>query len=86
MPVAVKRRERVSVELRSGGIRITFNGMALDNGAVNEIIEVENLQTRERFMATVTARGKVVAGDIKKDKKTQENTDNTAQAKKEGER
>lgn len=87
MPIAVKRRERVSVELNKGGIRITFNGMALDNGAVDQVIEVENLQTRERFMATVTARGKVVAGDIGKDKQKQaEQQDDKTQTQKEGER
>jgi len=62
LPVAVKRRERVSVELNKRGIKITFNAVAHDDGAVGETIEVENTLTRERFRATVVGRGKVVAG------------------------
>ena len=69
LPVAVKRRERVSVELKSPGVKITFNGVAQDEGAVGETIEVENALTRERFSAVVVARGKVVAGErIQEDK------------------
>lgn len=62
MPTAVGRRERVSVELRSPGVKITFIGMAMGEGAVGEVIEVENMKTGERFSATIVGRGKVVAG------------------------
>jgi len=62
MPIAVHRRQRVTVELRSGGIRISFNGMAHADGAIGDTVEVENLQTGERITATVIARGRVEAG------------------------
>lgn len=63
LPIAVSRRQRVAVELNNGGIKITFNGIAHSDGAVGETIEVENAKTKQRFTATVVARGKVVAGD-----------------------
>ncbi|MFN3168662.1 MAG: flagellar basal body P-ring formation chaperone FlgA [Phycisphaeraceae bacterium] len=73
LPVAVNRRERVSVELRSRGLKITFNGIAQDEGAVGERIEVQNPQTKEVFVATVQRRGLVVveepAGEASHDKR-----------------
>lgn len=69
LPIAVTRRQRVSVELNSGGIKITFNGIAQNEGAVGETIEVLNTKTNQRFNATVVARGKVVAGDAIQAKK-----------------
>ncbi|MEO0475384.1 MAG: flagellar basal body P-ring formation chaperone FlgA [Planctomycetota bacterium] len=69
LPVAVKRRQRVAVELNNGGIKITFNGIAQSEGAVGETIEVQNAATGQRFNATVVARGKVVAGDAIQPKK-----------------
>ena len=72
LPIAVGRRQRVAVELNTGGIRITFNGIAQNEGAIGEAIEVENAKTGEKFTATVVGRGKVVAGqritDQKEDK------------------
>lgn len=62
-PIAVRRRQRVSVELLSRGLKITFNGIAQEEGAVSDQIEVENPHTKERFTATVVGRGKVVAGE-----------------------
>lgn len=62
LPTAVGRRQRVSVELDTGGIKITFNGIAQDEGAVGETIEVVNATTKQRFTATIVGRGKVVAG------------------------
>lgn len=61
-PLAVKRRERVSVELDTGGIRITFNGIAHSEGAIGETVEIENQLTKQRLSATVLARGRVLAG------------------------
>lgn len=69
LPIAVRRRERVRVELRSPGIAITFNGVAHDEGSVGDTIEVENQQTKERFAATIVARGKVVAGEQTRENK-----------------
>lgn len=72
LPVAVKRRERVTVELKTPGVKITFNGIAQDEGAVGETIEVENPKTKQRFNATVVGRGKVEAGqDLKQQKEKQ---------------
>lgn len=63
LPIAVTRRQRVSVEFNAGGIKIAFNGIAQSEGAVGDNIEVQNAKTGQRFNATVVARGKVVAGD-----------------------
>lgn len=62
MPIAVRRRERVLVELKAPGVMISFNGMALAEGSVGESIEVENTKTGEKFLATIVSRGKVAAG------------------------
>lgn len=72
LPIAVSRRQRVSVELNTGGIKITFNGIAQSEGAVGETIEVQNAKTGQRFTATVIARGKVVAGQAIEPKKEDE--------------
>lgn len=63
LPVAVTRRQRVTVELNNGGIQIMFNGVAQGEGAVGETIEVLNSKTGQRFNATVVGKGKVIAGD-----------------------
>lgn len=63
LPIAVTRRQRVSVELNNGGIKITFNGIAQSEGAIGETVEVQNAKTGQRFNAIVVANGKVVAGD-----------------------
>ncbi len=72
LPIAVTRRQRVSVELDTGGIKITFNGIAQSEGAVGETIEVQNAKTGQRFNAAVIARGKVAAGDAIQPKKEDE--------------
>lgn len=69
LPIAVTRRQRVSVELNTGGIKITFNGVAHSEGAIGETIEVENSKSGQRFNATVVAKGKVVAGQAIQPKK-----------------
>lgn len=69
MPLAVHRRERVSVEMRVPGVKITFTGMARDQGSVGDSIEVENLETKEVFNAKIVGPGKVVAGEKVQDKK-----------------
>ena len=69
MPLAVKRRSSVAVQYESGGIKITFNGIALEEGAVDDQVQVENTLTKERFTATVVGRGKVVAGDTNQTEK-----------------
>jgi flagella basal body P-ring formation protein FlgA len=63
LPVAVNRRERVSVELHRRGLKIAFNGIAQDEGAVGARIEVQNPMTKEVFVATVKRRGLVVVGE-----------------------
>lgn len=68
MPTAVHRRERVRVELKTPGVKISFNGIAHDEGSVGDVIEVENPQTKQRFNATIVGRGKVVAGEVKQEK------------------
>lgn len=63
LPIAVGRRQRVAVQLNSGGIKITFNGIAQSAGSVGETIEVLNAKTNQRFTATIVGPGQVVAGD-----------------------
>lgn len=62
LPTAVKRRGQVAVELKTSGVKITFNAIAQEEGAVGDTIEVLNPLTKERFVATVAGRGKVIAG------------------------
>ncbi|MEM9345165.1 MAG: flagellar basal body P-ring formation chaperone FlgA [Planctomycetota bacterium] len=63
-PTVVNRRQRVAVELNTGGIKITFNGVAQAEGAKGDTIEVLNPKTGQRFNATVTGPGKVAAGQV----------------------
>lgn len=64
MPLAVRRRQQVTVELNARGVKITFNGVAHDEGAIGEQIEIENTTTKERFTATIIGKGRVAAGVI----------------------
>lgn len=68
-PVAVKRRQQIAIELNHGGIKITFNGIAQEQGAVGEAIEVFNPKTKQRFTGTIVGPGKVVAGEVIQSKK-----------------
>jgi flagella basal body P-ring formation protein FlgA len=52
-PVLVKRGEVVTVSSQAGGIRIRTTARARRDGARGELVEVESLETRERFDARV---------------------------------
>lgn len=58
-PVWVKRRSAVVIHSVAAGVRITTQGMALDEGREGELIRVQNVQSEEAFMAQVTGPSEV---------------------------
>jgi flagella basal body P-ring formation protein FlgA len=52
-PLLVKRGEVISVSSQAGGIRVRTTARARENAARGELVQVESLDTRERFMARV---------------------------------
>ncbi|MBF0177893.1 MAG: flagellar basal body P-ring formation protein FlgA [Magnetococcales bacterium] len=58
-PMAVDRGEPVKVRLHRGGLKIETSGVALAKGRVGESIEVQNPDSRRRFLARVVGPGRV---------------------------
>jgi flagella basal body P-ring formation protein FlgA len=52
-PLLVKRNETVTVFARGGGIQVRTAARARQNGARGELVQVESLETRERYDAVV---------------------------------
>ena len=52
-PVLIKRGEMISVSSHAGGIRVRTTARARQDGAKGEIVQVESLETRERYDARV---------------------------------
>ena len=52
-PVIVKRGELITVGSQSGGIRVRTSGKALQDGAKDELIAVESLESKQRYDARV---------------------------------
>jgi flagella basal body P-ring formation protein FlgA len=52
-PVLVKRGEVITVVSQGGGIRVSTTARARQDGARGELVQVESLETRERFDARV---------------------------------
>jgi len=59
-PADVLRGERVRVEIRSGGARVTLEGEAQSSGRRGEIVGVRNPANGKLLRATVADRGRVV--------------------------
>ncbi len=56
----IRRGELVRVRLEQGGIRITTRGVAMNNGALREVIAVRNPVSRKIYQARVVGNGEVV--------------------------
>lgn len=54
-PQLVKRGEVIAVVSQMGGLRVRTTARALQNGVKGELIQVESLETRQRYDARVTA-------------------------------
>ncbi len=54
-PILVKRRDKIQVVARRGGIKVTMQALAIDDGAEGDTIAVERLdESKARFLARVT--------------------------------
>lgn len=58
-PILVRRGEEIAVISQGGGIRIRATARARQDGSLGELIQVESLESRDRFDARVTGRGEV---------------------------
>ena len=56
-PVLVKKGSLVTVKLRSNKLLLTARGRALQNGGLDDIIRVQNLQSSRTYDALVTGMG-----------------------------
>jgi flagella basal body P-ring formation protein FlgA len=56
-PVLIKRGEVISVSSHAGGIRVRTTARARQDGAKGDVVQVESLETRERFDARVVGVG-----------------------------
>lgn len=54
-PQMIKRGEVITVASQIGGLRVRTTARALQNGFKGELVQVESLETRERYDARVTA-------------------------------
>jgi len=59
-PLLVKRGEDVAIYARSGGIQVRTTARARQEGARGELIQVESLDTRERYDAVVVGAREAV--------------------------
>lgn len=56
----IKRGELVHVVLQQGGINVSTRGLAMGNGALQDIITVKNPTSKKYYQARVVAPGEVV--------------------------
>jgi len=59
LPILVQRGDRVEVRVLGGGIMVTTNGKALEEGSESALIEVETMDPRKRLLARVVGPGLV---------------------------
>lgn len=59
-PVVVKRGELISVSSQSSGIRVRTTARALQDSSRGDLVQVESLETKEKFDARVIGPGKAV--------------------------
>jgi flagella basal body P-ring formation protein FlgA len=52
-PVLVRRGEPVTVSVQVANVRVTTSGRAMADGSQGDLIEVQSLNTRERYLAQV---------------------------------
>jgi flagella basal body P-ring formation protein FlgA len=53
-PVVVKRNDVVTVFVRAAGVQVKAQGRARDEGSIGDVIEVESLLDRKRYLARVS--------------------------------
>lgn len=58
-PIAVKTRHAVTIRLVDGPIEIVTKGIAKQNGAIGEVIRVENMRSKREVLARVINRDEV---------------------------
>lgn len=58
-PILIERGEKVTVNYEMPGMKLTTRAQAMDSGAVGDVIDVMNLQSRRIVPATVLSRGQV---------------------------
>jgi flagella basal body P-ring formation protein FlgA len=61
-PMIVKKNTVVMMNFDSAGLHLTAKGKALENGALGEVIRVENLQSGIAVQGVVQADGHVAVG------------------------
>jgi flagella basal body P-ring formation protein FlgA len=60
--VAVKRSEMVAVTWTQNGLSLTLSGVAQKDGAVGDVIQVQNTASKKMIDAVVTGPGRAVSG------------------------
>lgn len=58
-PILVRRGDLVEIRVIGGGVTITTNGKALEDGAESDTIEVEKFEPRKKMLASVVQSGLV---------------------------
>jgi flagella basal body P-ring formation protein FlgA len=58
-PELVGRNETVTITYEAPGMVLSIRGQALEPGALGDVINVLNVQSKRTFQATVTAPGRV---------------------------
>lgn len=62
LPIAVQSGQQVALRVREGGLVISASGVALQNGAVGDVIEVENSASHHRLRADVVRQLPAASG------------------------
>ncbi len=61
-PIAVKRSEMVAVTWTQNGLSLTLSGPAQKDGAVGDVIQIQNPSSKKMIDAVITGPGAAVAG------------------------
>lgn len=61
-PIAVKRSEIVAVTWTQNGLSLTLSGPAQKDGAIGDVIQVQNPSSKKMIDAVVTGPGEAVSG------------------------
>ena len=61
-PIAVKRSEMVAVTWTQNGLSLTLSGPAQKDGAIGDVIQVQNPSSKKMIDAVITGPGRAVSG------------------------
>ena len=61
-PAAVKRAQLVAVTWTQNGLSLTLSGLAQKDGAVGDVIQIQNTSSKKLIDAVITGPGAAVAG------------------------